>query len=249
MTVVPRTGFFVPDGSHPRLAALDMALFDDKGSQVGMQIRNLLNDDTPDEELPPPLHMQDGDWFGGGDAGSVTTEDESDAPKHKVSKSPPRRQEHPQPTRAVWDMRDVAERRYNYEPHVYGRQPLPPQAQQHHYPASYPPLPPGDRYAMEGRSPQISWQPSSSYPPQYGPPVPPSGDYYSHHRASMEIQQQHDPRGASVYHARPDYFSAAVQKPQYDRGYQVRPAYPPPGAYGEPQLQQRQAPPHQPWSR
>lgn len=48
-------------------------------AKAGMQIRNLLNDDTPDEEVHTPARD---DWFGAGtgDTGSVTTEDESDAP-------------------------------------------------------------------------------------------------------------------------------------------------------------------------
>lgn len=66
---LPRAGFFIPE----------KPLMGDKATKAGMQIRNLLNDVTPDEEVRTPARD---DWFGGngGDTGSVTTEDESDAP-------------------------------------------------------------------------------------------------------------------------------------------------------------------------
>lgn len=208
----------MPDGSHPRVAALG-APFEDKGATAGMQIRNLLNDDTPDEELPPPL--AEGDWFGGGD-GESATESESDRPKLKVTKSPPRRIEHhqqapPQARPQAWDLPRGDDRRYAYEaPAAY----RPAHSAPVHFATSpnYPP-PSMDHY---GGRPPVSWNPSASYPPPYGPPAP--HDYYGHERGSP-------------YPPRADFF---VQKPHvYDRSYQPRPAsYPPPND---------RPPPHQQW--
>ncbi|KAM0748135.1 hypothetical protein T439DRAFT_74937 [Meredithblackwellia eburnea MCA 4105] len=215
----PRPGFFVGDNGHSRLPHLSMTVFDEKSSKAGMQIRNLLNDDTPDEEVPPTLH--EGDWFGGGDAGSTgTTEDESDAPKTKnVVKSPPRRlSEQPTHTRPMWDARDrdhPGDRRYAYDA-PYHRPP----PSQPHYASSYGHPPPIDRYDLDNRPPM--WHPSGPTPyPPYGPPA----DYYRGPPLDVHDRASYPP-------PRTEYFPA--QKPlTFERSSfpPPRPSYPPAAAY------------------
>lgn len=69
---LPRTGFFLTEGSSRSEA-------EDKVAKAGMQIRNLLNDDTHSEEAHTPARD---DWFNApiDETGSVTTEDEGDTP-------------------------------------------------------------------------------------------------------------------------------------------------------------------------
>ncbi|KAL8283852.1 hypothetical protein RQP46_005284 [Phenoliferia psychrophenolica] len=206
----PRAGFFVPDGA-PRTGT-PLSLFDDSTAPVvlpkaGMQIRNLLNDDSPTHEGgEPAAPMLQGDWFGNhgssapGTNGneSATTEDESELPKPRVTKSPPpRQQQHQQQQhhqqqphqRQSWDLPPARseDRRFAYEapPSAYRPQPQPQQAQARYaYPS------PMDRYDTGGRQPQpVSWQPSASYPPPYGPSTPLSSDFYSS-RSSLDIHDR-----------------------------------------------------------
>ncbi|KAK4697925.1 hypothetical protein P7C70_g8131, partial [Phenoliferia sp. Uapishka_3] len=218
---VPRAGFFVPDGSHPRVPSSKTPNFEEKASKAGMQIRNLLNEDTPDEEAPTAL--REGDWFGGGGEESATTEDESDAPKRKVNKSPPRRIDHQPSSHARtsnWDQPRAEDRRFAYEAPPQGSYRSP--AQTPHYNSSQYPPQHADRYDLNGRSP-VAWQPSSnSYPGTA------SSEYYSNNNTRpMDNHDRGGPNGQQYPSSRPDYYSAP--KPHtYDR-YEARPgSYPPP---------------------
>lgn len=240
MSALPRAGFFVPDGTHrthsPRLPH-DGSPYEDKGTPTGMQIRSILNDDTPDEETPAPGERDD--WFGGangGDNGSVTTEDESDAPKRQSS-----RPEHSQDPYRSSRHGDPYARQYSHDPHYADAARFEyEEAARYQMYANYPP-PPNAQHRYEsiqqGRSsnpwvnqpqPHQQQQPSYAPYPPYGPPMP---------------LPQVMPRHATHYSSQPsrlDYFSTPHPGPQQQKygqqpsGYrQVPPPnYPPPSTYG-----------------
>lgn len=238
VVAVPRAGFFLPESRSPRLPTLDL---DDASVKAGMQFRNLLNDDTPDEEIPPPVRD---DWFGGangGDAESVTTEDESDVPKPQT-RSPARRPDSfPSRPQDAYAPPFGSDPRYASNGTPLYRNP-PPSG----YSSSYPPPPQERRYeasSRQGPTANGHWQssPASAYA-TYGTPPSSSGFY----RRPLGPQ---DPRGhyAGPSQAnRQEYFPP--QKPTihtYDRTLQ-RPSYPPPSASNYPQDSHRPPPPPPP---
>lgn len=214
---LPRAGFFLPE--NPRV---DLPALDEKATKAGMQLRNLLNDDAPDEEAATPAGD---DWFGGGNGGegSVTTEDESDAPlkpKSPPSHHPRQQQHHADPFGArkptdPFAAFETTARRYSdgtLESPATSRSPFPHPSAPNHYPAShYSPhaaQQPERRFEALRQPMPIplanAWQPShqgspSSFPPPYGPSSSHSsaastpGDFF---RRSLDHNDLRTPYGA-----------------------------------------------------
>ncbi|GAA6012966.1 hypothetical protein JCM10207_008397 [Rhodosporidiobolus poonsookiae] len=243
---VPRSGFFdAPDPQLlPPLPSLDVAASRPGSSgKAGMHIRNMLNDDGPDESVASPARD---DWFGG-DAASVTTEDDVEAVAGAAFPEPRVAQEIPRPSSVPYGAESATARFSNGLPSLFRSAPALP---------SFPTTLSDRRYdsasrlaSLNGHSAQqwsgrasLSPYPSFPSPASAASPVTPgahaSADYY---RRPYETA----PVASAARPPLPDYFAAKANERAYPPGPASTAAYP---AYRTPSqpLSAAQYPPHWP---